>query len=336
MSQATGSKTLGQTFLSNVFASNSSLQPFISFILSREADLNSTANEDGAFTIAEIEQGYEAIENEKPVPLFPQGTIQWTVAVDSISVNSQNLQFTSTVRGASNPVALLDTGTSVLLVPDQLARSVYSSMKGVTSFSQSGQTTYIVPCDQEPPKLVITIGGSPINVHPLDSNTIFQTFQTSSGSLISVCSGGVVGYSANSNFEGSGFDLLLGDTFLRNAYTMFNFGSNSSSSDNSSAGPFIKILGTTDQNQASSDFTSTRQKQLALAPAASASQIQDLLNGSGVYTPVNNPPLNGDGSNGNGSGNGNGQSGNNNGAAVSLSSSFLFTALSIFCGIIFS
>jgi hypothetical protein len=297
--RATGNSTLGQTFLSNVFAANSSLEPFISFILSRQADLNETSNEDGAFTIAEIEEGYKAIENVKPVPLYPPGTMNWTVAVDSFTVNGKSLNITSTVKGSNNTVGLLDTGTSFLLAPDETAQSIYSSMPNVYQLPIQGQNIYIIPCDQEPPKVVITIAGSAIPIHPLDLNTIYQTFLTINGSLISVCSGGIVGYTNNSDIQGAGFDLLLGDSFLRNSYTIFNFGNEATTVNNTntttSGGPFIKLLGITDPTTASSDFNSTRQKQLSLAPAASNSQIAQILSGNGDYIPVNTPPLNGTG-----------------------------------------
>lgn len=331
--QSTGSKTLGQTFLSNVFAANTSLEPFISFLLSRDADLNTSATTAGAFTIAEIEQGYEAIQNSNSVPLFEPSTggqslLQWTVPVDSVSVGGNNLQISSSVRGSNNVIALLDTGTSAMLVPEEVSSAIYSSMSGVQPITQDGQTTYIIPCDQTPPALVITIGGQSVPVHPLDTSVIFQTFQTSGGGLISLCAGGIIGYSSDSNFAGAGFDLLLGDTFLRNAYTMFNFGSSPSSSQlstkrqSSSSGPFVKILGITNPSDASSDFTSTRNKQLSLAPAASQSQIQSLLDNDPSFIPVDTPPLGNGAGNGNnpagsgpGSGNGNG---NGKGAASSL------------------
>lgn len=339
--QSTGSKTLGQTFLSNVFAQNSSLEPFISFLLSREADLNTTATTSGAFTIAELEKGYEAIQNSKSVPLFEpsiggQSLLQWTVPVDSISVGGKNLQITSSVEGSTNVIALLDTGTSAMLIPEEVSDSIYNSLPGVQSFSQQGQKTYLIPCSQTPPSLVITIGGQSIPLHPLDTSVIFQTFETPKGDLISLCAGGIIGYSADSNFAGSGFDLLLGDTFLRNAYTMFNFGSSPSSSSNSnntpakvksrqssSDGPFVKILGITNPDDANNDFQSTRKQQLSLAPEANQQQIQDLLDGVDGYTPVDTPPLNGTGGgNGNGSpggGNGNGNgNGNGTGAASTI------------------
>jgi len=213
--------------------------------------------------------------------------VEWSVALDSLAIGGKSVTLgPSLVQGSTKNVVLLDTGTSNILIDPDIVENIYGSISGSQQINQGGGSTlWIVPCNTVPPTVTFTIGGQSIPIHPLDVNSLLGTFQTDSGSLISVCSGGIIGSTGSPNR----FDMLLGSPFIRNAYTTFNFAS--PSNGNAS---FVQLLSITNPSTASSDFTSTRSAQLKLAPQASASQINQILRGE--LAQVDNPPLTGSGS----------------------------------------
>lgn len=110
-------------------------------------------------------------------------------------------------------LGLLDTGTSAFIAPKGLVNAYYSQVAGSQAVGSGG---WQLPCSAVPPTLTLVIGGQSIPMHPLDLNGL-DTLRTANGSLISICSGGIVG---NDLDLSNGVDIILGDTFLKNVYTM--------------------------------------------------------------------------------------------------------------------
>ncbi|KAG9119953.1 hypothetical protein FRC07_004782 [Ceratobasidium sp. 392] len=110
--------------------------------------------------------------------------------------------------------------------------------------------------------LTFYIGDKPIPVHPLDLTSV-GTFNN--GTNMTVCLSDFEPYTGAAG--GGVLDMILGDAFLRNAYTVFNFGSLVDGIFGSPSGnPYVKILPLTEPKSASADFKKARTAQLAKLP----------------------------------------------------------------------
>jgi hypothetical protein len=176
-------------------------------------------------------------------------------------------------------VGLLDTGSQTISAPLSVVGDLWSQFPGAIALNPPTNSVWMLPCDKEPPAVTFVIGGQTIPLHPLDVNPVL-TFRTSSGSLVSVCKGGI---DASIAPQANRFDFLMGSPLLKNAYAMFNF-------PNSTTNASIKLLAMIDDpKKASADFAATRKAQLALAPPASLEQIMSA--GDSSFEPVNGPSV---------------------------------------------
>jgi hypothetical protein len=118
----------------------------------------------------------------------------WSITVDSLKVG------TSSAVGSFN--GILDTGTTLLLLTDSDASKVAAKYNA----TDNGDGTYTIECDTssfEP--LVFSINGATFNVPAED--LVFQQ----------------EGNTCYASFGYGGLDFaILGDTFLKNNYVIFN------------------------------------------------------------------------------------------------------------------
>ncbi|KNZ56156.1 hypothetical protein VP01_2482g2 [Puccinia sorghi] len=89
----------------------------------------------------------------------------WDVSFDGAIVNGETLKLSSTI-------ATIDTGTSVIGVPEEDARAIYASIPGATS-SSGGQ--YSFPCESMP-FISMVFGGRKFDIHPADSSLHLSNF----------------------------------------------------------------------------------------------------------------------------------------------------------------
>ncbi|EIW85946.1 Asp-domain-containing protein [Coniophora puteana RWD-64-598 SS2] len=133
-------------------------------------------------------------------PVTQQG--YWQFSADGISSGGSQAQ------GSFDAIA--DTGTTLIVgIPDDVS-SFYQAIGGTAS--SQGQGYYTVPCDSIP-DITVTIAGTDF---PVSADT-FNLGPESSGS--SDCIGGIVGQDVGSFW-------ILGDVFLSNTYTAFDFDNN--------------------------------------------------------------------------------------------------------------
>ncbi|KAG7451049.1 acid protease [Guyanagaster necrorhizus] len=129
----------------------------------------------------------------------------WIAALDAVSVNGTDLK----VEGQA---AILDTGTTLLIVPAADAETIHSNIDGATSDGQGG---FLVPCTTNA-SIALTFGGTAFAIDPRDLAFAPLDINDPTGMCVSGISSGNVGQG----------EWLVGDTFLKSAYFSTNVDKN--------------------------------------------------------------------------------------------------------------
>lgn len=142
------------------------------------------------------------------IPVYPKnlaGNLYdfWKIPLDAIIVNGTPIQLLkSKITSSKTPIAVFDTGTSLILGPTADVDAIYGSLKGGRpSKNAAGQWT--VDCLLAI-NLLIIIGGRPYPIHPLD--LAWDKISDGQGR----CFGGIQG-----NDKVVSGDYLFGDTAMR-------------------------------------------------------------------------------------------------------------------------
>ncbi|KIW05415.1 hypothetical protein, variant [Verruconis gallopava] len=122
----------------------------------------------------------------------------WEIPVDGASVNGDN-------AGLSGRTAIIDSGTSYILVPYDDAVQLHEL---IPNYKTAGTETFIVPCDSTA-SVQLTFGGVTYGISPKD----YVGRQTTGG-----CSSNIVGRQTFGPKQ-----WLVGDVFLKNVYTLFDY-----------------------------------------------------------------------------------------------------------------
>ncbi|KDQ56724.1 hypothetical protein JAAARDRAFT_36213 [Jaapia argillacea MUCL 33604] len=231
----------GRTFLDNAFMMYPEEPNYITFLLSRDPVSGITSG--GTFTIGEVATEFAAITKTPQRKVLSTSEIpRWATTMDGMIVNgkkySGHSKFNSTFVGAGQTITVLDSGTSEALFPRFYADAIYKGLPGAV-FNES-QQAYNVPCDTKV-NVSFVFGKDEYPVNPID---VFDVVDVSdSGEL--TCAGAFrVG-------DPGDLDSILGDTFLRNAYALFDFGRWATPGTND---PFMQLLSVTNQAEAWNDF----------------------------------------------------------------------------------
>ncbi|KAJ6572537.1 aspartic peptidase domain-containing protein [Mycena vulgaris] len=251
--------TLGQPFLFNIFDMTPAQDNFIGISLSRTEDLEGSA--DASFTINELDAAYAAVADAPELPLFPGDNGRWSVLVDSLDINGVNIPLVSNVPNAPNGslVVVMDTGTPGTTFPPDILYALYSQIPGASVFVEGELMAFVIPCNTS---LIVTavIGGQSFPMHPLDLSDVRPNIATDdSGNNITVCVSSMTPFTPQPDF-----DALFGDTFMRNAYSVFNFGNTVATSPTGNA--TMQLLSQTDPLAAVAAVQSVRMPQLAFMP----------------------------------------------------------------------
>ncbi|KAI0355595.1 acid protease [Trametes cingulata] len=149
---------------------------------------------------------YDATKAMGPVTWNPViSRTYWSIAMDGLSVNG-------TDSPAANLTAAVDTGTSLIYLPDNVASDFYGLIPGSASAVQYGAGFYTYPCDTTL-SVSLILSGQPYAIHPADFN-LGKTDEDSQD-----CVGGILAL-------GDGFppDLaIVGDEFLKSWYSVFDY-----------------------------------------------------------------------------------------------------------------
>ncbi|TFY73648.1 hypothetical protein EWM64_g10364 [Hericium alpestre] len=171
-------------------------------------------------------------------------------------------------------VVVLDTGAAMSDIPSPIADAIYENVPGAFFADEPG--LWIVPCNTTA-NFTLDFAGQEYPVHPLDVTQVLSD-TAKDGTQFSFCVGMWQPFNLGPTHFG-GFDMLLGDAFLRNVYTacIYNYG-NISKEGKPTATPYIQLLSTTNASEAAHDFKVSRKKQLSqLPPEAPASELPCLL-----------------------------------------------------------
>lgn len=123
-------------------------------------------------------------------------TGEWAIPMDDLGFDSK--------KAGIGALAYIDTGTSFMFGPDAMVKKLHDSIPGAVS---AGQGAYTVPCDTSK-SLFITFSGVDYEIPPKD----FVSPKDNAGK----CTSNVYGHEV---VKGA---WLMGDTFLKNVYTVFD------------------------------------------------------------------------------------------------------------------
>ncbi|KAI0948213.1 hypothetical protein AcW1_009788 [Taiwanofungus camphoratus] len=236
------SSASGAPVLGNIFEQNPDLPPQFTFLMSRNDGTQET--EGGVFTIGNPDPQLADISNEPQLPIIDAD--HWTVHFDAIIINGQ--RFNQSAGGSSNLTAILDTGTPTALIDPNFVDIIYGSNAQTTLQGLAS----IVPCDAQY-NISFMFGGIELPINPIDAAMPYAL--DDDGNL--VCVGAF--YRLAGWPGGATGTFLLGDTFLRNVYSLYNFNHWQKSGDEP---PFVQLLSVTDANKAAGQFSSSNAARL--------------------------------------------------------------------------
>lgn len=182
------------TFMDFVQKGNMLESNIVGFSLSRGSD----GEQDGTVTFGGVDES--KLDGNITYTDTISSSNRWEIPVDDVTVNGEACNFTG--KGA-----ILDTGTSYMMLPFDDAKTVHSLIPGATS---SGQN-FVLPCDSDA-EIRITFSGVSYNISPKD-----YVGQKAGDSCVST----IVGYQSFGDDE-----WLVGDVFLKNVYSVFDYDNN--------------------------------------------------------------------------------------------------------------
>ncbi|KAF7327456.1 Acid protease [Mycena kentingensis (nom. inval.)] len=122
----------------------------------------------------------------------------WEADLDGASVNGQD-------AGLQGRTAILDTGTTLMLVPQDDAVAIHTLITGT---QDAGNGQFVLPCDFTD-KVALTFGGTAFEIDPRD----IAVQEVSKDGDTAICLSGITG---SDSFGAN--QWLVGDVFLKNAY----------------------------------------------------------------------------------------------------------------------
>ncbi|KZO96241.1 acid protease, partial [Calocera viscosa TUFC12733] len=258
----------GDSLLDRIFQENTSTPNFISFTLSRDDNANDPQSAGtGTFTVGDLISEFQNITSMPQLDVLsaPNALLSgqhFTIQVDGANgPNGKAISFpTSAVSsvGSGKLVAVLDSGFTIPQVPAAIASGIYSGIAGAKLQNIQGQGEFwTMPCSTEV-DASFTFSGIKYPIHPLDLNfdpNFVSGFNLPSGT----CIGGFQPIQDDATQALAGLaDMILGMAFLRNTYTLMNYGDFIDSNADARLPPFVQLLSVTNPNQASIEFHDVR------------------------------------------------------------------------------
>ncbi|KAI0633304.1 acid protease [Trametes polyzona] len=247
---------VGQTPMPALFSQQPDLPRSFDVALGRTDGLGDVA--DGLFLIGAHDDNFQQVANAPA--LTSVSTDHWSVVLDAMNINGKPFQFNqSRIQGVPDGkvAAVLDTGFSFPPLPPPAVDAIYSGLEGAV-FDHK-QALWVVPCNSSV-QLSFVFGGQEFFVHPLDVTfPVAGPFGPDPSTNSTICVN-TFQYLTLDPTEFVGFDIVLGDAFLRNVYASFNYGDENTP-------PFVQMVSTNpDPNAAQQQFAQSRAATLAQLP----------------------------------------------------------------------
>lgn len=162
----------------------------------------------GVFTLGEIDpEQYSG--NINYVNLSGQEGY-WTIPLQALTVNGQ----TGNING--DGTSAIDTGTTLIIAPPNIADQIYSQIPGAgpisSGFSSSSQGMYAIPCSSNV-NISLTFGGQQYSINSADMSAGILDSRGQN------CLGGILG----SNLGGGAPSFIVGDVFLKNVFSVYQY-----------------------------------------------------------------------------------------------------------------
>ncbi|PKY02204.1 acid protease [Aspergillus campestris IBT 28561] len=203
----------------------------IGFTFSRSSD----DEKDGAVTIGGVDKS--RYSGDIAYTDTTGSVSHWRIPLDDVSVDGHACRF-------SDRTAIIDTGTSYMLLPPDDAKTLHDLIPGA---QESGKQTFVLPCDSTV-DLQLTFSGVSYSISHKD-----YIGDKATGSM---CLSTIVAHQMFGDDE-----WLVGDVFLKNVYTVFDYDEDrigfatkaSSSSSSSSSSSTASPTKTSDSDSSDSD-----------------------------------------------------------------------------------
>ncbi|KAF9025416.1 acid protease [Hymenopellis radicata] len=234
--------------LDRIFRENPDTPNYLTFLLGGIMDVSSVFP--GEMTVGSILQGYEAIGHQPKLDMNQDSAnFEFLLGENSIiGPSGQSVQPTVLT-------AALDLGAALNKVPKYMSDALYKDISGAEYKRVKGLgRVWVVPCEQEI-TVTFNLGGWPIAIHPLDVTLNTERnfgVDVTKDAGVDMCVGSFQPHNA-----ANCADVILGMPFLRNTYTLLNYGDFVAGTENRGE-PYIQFLATTDPSKAHDEFTSVR------------------------------------------------------------------------------
>ncbi|KAI0775709.1 acid protease [Trametes elegans] len=278
-------KSGGDPVLDHIFRTNTSTPNYITILLGRADDPTDTFV--GDVTVGELVTPFENITSQPRLPVTEmkhRGGQHWTALLDPngiIGPDGKNINTTKQSTGNRYNV-LFDSGFTFPQVTKSIANAIYARVPGArfTTVANAPGRLWTLPCSTEL-NVTFTFANISFPIHPLDTVTsAFHGPPDADGNP--TC----VGAFQPLITQQQGFDIILGMSFLRNAYMLINFGDFVDGAPSKVGDPYIQLLPLTEPAEAHNDFVQVRMggidrsSDLKLLPAIPQTDDDDDSSGS--------------------------------------------------------
>lgn len=185
-----------QTPFSRMVDSGALDAPVFAFYLGTLKDNVDPVGYDGELTLGGVDEKYYTGDINW-VPL--KSADYWRISMDSITVSGTD------VTDADHRVAIVDSGTSLLVGPDDVVADIAAALNATANFAGE----WFVDCDAALPAMVVTING--------------VAYTLEGGDLVLESGGQCLLLIMGLDLTGTGVDWILGDVFMRKYYSVFDY-----------------------------------------------------------------------------------------------------------------
>ncbi|KAF8158193.1 aspartic peptidase domain-containing protein [Crassisporium funariophilum] len=251
------SSTTGVPVLDRIFMQNRTTPNYFTILLGRNKDPTDFFS--GKITVGEVLEDFPAVLEETRMPMTKvidseseDQHLQILLDADGIiGPDGKSIPFHSVVGQTVNKkqaTVVLDCGFTLPQMSRSVVDAIYSRFHGSEYLQVPGiGGAWILPCEQEV-NITFKFAGQSYPVHPLDMS------MNSKGEA--VCIGTFQPFTYDRGINPN-YDMVLGMAFMRNVYTLFDYGDYIDNSPDL-MDPYIQMLSITNMTEAHQDFVTVR------------------------------------------------------------------------------